>query len=939
MSMYLRLEALDGTGVTLIDAAAGTTPLDPVVQTGTDWGNPQWEAAFSGPRGTLGRTGLQTQVSDRDVTLVVRFYGTSMDDLASRIAGFARVVEEVRRQGGGRIIRRVHTAGVKATLRVTATRGMTTGAWTARSETLPRRDVTVGFTCAPFWEGDSMDSDTAFSSPNPVSWTYNPASPSGVTQDAAGLRRTGSAADLFILPDTYETADHQVTATFIAGGNAGQAYGCVGRWRDSNNYVRARLVGTALTVSGIVAGSVVVTNSVTVTAPTAGQRFTLRLTVHSDGARVDFFGPGVWVVDAAAPTATTATVDTLVGVGGFGVAARPGVLFNTNNQTDNARVVDVQVRPYTVDYTGTLPTVMAVRGVPGDAPALAELHVTARQDFEFGLIGWRQAPRAGTMNLLDDGEVFGGYPTSKWWGLGGGTVTKQTTGGRTGSDHLQVSATTTNPSGIQRTLEEDGWMAWPRRLRTVECWVRSASSTETVVLAVGSITDSVTLSQTWQKLSVTFIRTVTSPGTIQIRKTGTSTAVFQVDDIAYYDGPANAQQQPNAAPAPFGVLKAVNVPNEGVSPVDASAYTSPSFLVDGGRGGDLVEVWGRVALHSTVVSATARLRLRHESGIGDPQWAIETGVAGRPIAVPGATQMRLIRYGTLRLPAGRCYIEPIHTYRTTATATATGNASNAASRGIPQWTNPANATNLDGSLVTATPTPSVSNSWECTPSVPGGVNIQNVIVRFRQASFNVATADIWVALTTDNFATMTAGKFVNPGFFPADVSTDGNGDPLWGRAWAPGDFANLKVVAVGRAIGPGAQLFFDQLQVDVVYETNQPAVESIILVPTRARAVTPTGVASTRWASYPGGEYRKVVAADLSGRSMLTGAEASGWQATPGMGGSLIELPPGDVDTLVKLSPSVPDGVGEQPADPLAVEDAAIHWSVTPRWTVMREDT
>ena len=123
MSLYLRIEAADGTGVTLIDEAQPSTPLDPVVQTGTDWGNPQWEAAYSGSRGTLGRVGLQTQVSDRTVSLAVRFYGTDIDDLAERVSAYVRVVEDIRRQGGGRIIRRAHGGTVKASLQVTATTG------------------------------------------------------------------------------------------------------------------------------------------------------------------------------------------------------------------------------------------------------------------------------------------------------------------------------------------------------------------------------------------------------------------------------------------------------------------------------------------------------------------------------------------------------------------------------------------------------------------------------------------------------------------------------------------------------------------------------------------------------------------------------------------------------------------------------------------------
>ena len=79
------------------------------------------------------------------------------------------------------------------------------------------------------------------------------------------------------------------------------------------------------------------------------------------------------------------------------------------------------------------------------------------------------------------------------------------------------------------------------------------------------------------------------------------------------------------------------------------------------------------------------------------------------------------------------------------------------------------------------------------------------------------------------------------------------------------------------------------------------------------------------------------MAADLSATSGLTGPEASGVQKTPGMGGSLIELPPGDVEALVKVSPTVPDGGGTNVVDPVSVSNTAVHFAVTPRWAILRE--
>lgn len=935
MSMYLRVEALDGTGVTLIDEAAGTTPLDPVVQTGTDWGNAQWEAAFSGPRGTLGRTGLQTQVSDREVTLVVRFYGSTMDDLASRIAAYARVVDEVRRQGGGRIIRRVHTSAVKATLQITATRGVSTGAWTARSETVPRRDVTAAFTCAPFWEGEPMDMDLSLATgADPTMWAYQPPSPPGTfTVTSTGLQRTGSNAVVRLLPATYKTADHQVTATFVAGGNSGQVYGCVGRWINSTNYVQGSLSGTTLTVVGVVANSTVVSATASVTAPTAGQVIAIRLTVHSDGARVDYFADGVnGVADAAAPTATAVTPYSSPPVGNFGVAGSPGVVFNSNNQTDQARIASVKIRPYTVDYTGQVPAVVPVRGIPGDAPALGDLQVTANQGFEFGLLGWRD-PGTRVVNHIDVvtarlNDTLGWYPTA------GSTAAKMTTGGRTGTDFVRVTFTSTNPSGIQTNgyVFPAGWK-WPARQRTFECWVRSASSTAPCQLSVNGVTTTVTLSTSWQRLAVTFIPNPAGGAiTLAIQKTGTSTGSFDVDDIALYDGPVAAIPA-GASPAAFGVLQAANFATDDSGPV--AIYQDPSFLVDGGDGGGLVECWGRVGVHSSVTSANAVLRVRHESGVGDPQYALETGISGRPITVPGKSTTKLVRLGTLRLPAGRCRIEPRFTFTGTSTTSSTVHGTSpAAVAGYSQWTSPGNAAAIDGAYVSAAGTVTVANDWTTNLSIASGNSIQRIDVQAWQPSGG-ANCPVQVYLSTDNFATTVQKTLVLEANNPSFSTTYAVGDPLWGREWAPADFATLKVRLIAT---PPSSIQFDRLTVVVTYATSGPDMESIIIVPADNRAVTPTGVQSTGWAKYPGAEYRKTVRADLSSRTDLTSTEASGYQVTPGMGGSLIELPPGDVETIVKLSPTVPDSPDVlNSADPVTTTNTAVHIAVTPRWAILRE--
>ncbi len=84
-------------------------------------------------------------------------------------------------------------------------------------------------------------------------------------------------------------------------------------------------------------------------------------------------------------------------------------------------------------------------------------------------------------------------------------------------------------------------------------------------------------------------------------------------------------------------------------------------------------------------------------------------------------------------------------------------------------------------------------------------------------------------------------------------------------------------------------------------------IDYLVLVPAKARAASKTGVAND--IAYPtfmsSGDVTKTVkGADLSG---YLGSAAGNQGSDSGLGGSLIELPPGNTDLLMKLSTTVPD--------------------------------
>ena len=114
------------------------------------------------------------------------------------------------------------------------------------------------------------------------------------------------------------------------------------------------------------------------------------------------------------------------------------------------------------------------------------------------------------------------------------------------------------------------------------------------------------------------------------------------------------------------------------------------------------------------------------------------------------------------------------------------------------------------------------------------------------------------------------------------------------------------------------------------------ALDAVTFVIAKQRALGKTAVAND--ASYPDfiastGATTKTIRSDLSGR-VASGLGNSGPAA--GLGGALLELPPGDVDVLIKLSSVVPDDptVGTHTEQTTHTIGAALN--ATPRYLLAR---
>jgi hypothetical protein len=117
-------------------------------------------------------------------------------------------------------------------------------------------------------------------------------------------------------------------------------------------------------------------------------------------------------------------------------------------------------------------------------------------------------------------------------------------------------------------------------------------------------------------------------------------------------------------------------------------------------------------------------------------------------------------------------------------------------------------------------------------------------------------------------------------------------------------------------------------------------VDYLVLVPARKRALSPSGKALD--STFPKfiastSNTTKRVRSDLSGRVNSGAYGAANQHPDHGLGGSLLEIPTGNVDFLVKLSSLVPDDpTSDTTSEQLSHTGASVRFDITPRWAYLR---
>lgn len=113
-------------------------------------------------------------------------------------------------------------------------------------------------------------------------------------------------------------------------------------------------------------------------------------------------------------------------------------------------------------------------------------------------------------------------------------------------------------------------------------------------------------------------------------------------------------------------------------------------------------------------------------------------------------------------------------------------------------------------------------------------------------------------------------------------------------------------------------------------------IDYLLLTPSSQRCCSPSGKPNNP--NFPPfiqsvGSTVKTIRHDLSG---LVSKPGKNGHPDHGLGGQLLELPPGNVDMLVKLSSLVPDNPNSSPCTEQSVQEAAVSVTVTPRSYLVR---
>lgn len=118
-------------------------------------------------------------------------------------------------------------------------------------------------------------------------------------------------------------------------------------------------------------------------------------------------------------------------------------------------------------------------------------------------------------------------------------------------------------------------------------------------------------------------------------------------------------------------------------------------------------------------------------------------------------------------------------------------------------------------------------------------------------------------------------------------------------------------------------------------------IDYIVLLPLRSQASSPVGKPSAGYPdffNYPGVNWEKIIATDLSARLRNPSPPLDLGIKSPGLGGARLELPPTDVELTLKTSDLIPDDPAASSASEQLAQTVDVHVAYQPCYRLWRDE-
>jgi hypothetical protein len=850
-------------GVTIQNNGASDTGYSMVGD--PDWGMIDPAFVISASPDGVGRL-AQQQVTPRQVVIPIRVRGTSKAVAVSLVSALADEAAACARSGG--VLKwQSNNATYPVYLRVQAAKYVVPQGW--HWETHNRADGVLGLVCDPYAYGDAMgfvdryDTDT--------SANYTATTGAGTMAISAGklVPSTTAQKSWQYTGNGYSYTDCQVTIKIQTGGAVAGGTWEVGLTNSGGTvfqscyYVQA--TGNPVVRGAYGAGSATKASG-GASAVAANTTYWLRFRREGMLCTAEWFTSEPTPTTAAASTATY--VHTPTEAAQALLATIPFFAFLPNNTSE--RYDDFEVKPFT--YKQTMPSVMRLAGIPGDADASCTIDVTQASGVAtaatWGGVFWGE--RAAQASLVANGnfdvDSHGWQITSAGAGLNSAATnfTRDTSVAKYGSASSDVIATAISGSGVAYAMYQPF-----KRGRTYLAlgWHRSSTAVDLAAIRIGIVGDTasgpnITLSTAWQLTSAAW-QPAADTGIAYFCSLHQSAAIatYQIDAMQVFE------VEPTSLSAAITTAGQTSLT---LNAIPASGNPAVPFLA---------------LCESELVRVTA---------VSGTTWTIERGAEGSTAAthVISSVVYPLPGYlagdyqdGTLA-PSLPCIVE----------------AESAAS--VSNWSVSADANASAGFKLLGAAATTFQAKWEIDPGLfvsPMFGNDEALIEVWARVemSASLTAPRLTLSVSSEDGTAFGAQRY--------DLENGSQGIPLTLPSGTVFRFVRLGVVSVPVVSGAQRRRMYLTLDGTTTSAVAGFNIDYLVLATPNRRATSPTGVASSApyQAFMPStGQTTRGIRSDLLS-TIASPPKAPA--AAAGVVGAPLVLPAPNADVLVKLSSLVPN--------------------------------